>query len=176
MIYIDNQLCNGCGICVDVCPTSAIVMRDNKAFIKQNLCEECQACINECPQRAILLIEQLDPIKEQPLSTIPTSKTEVLHPKPDAKPVSTSWGAAIVEVLPRLASLAIDWLEHRPQSIKTSTQNAAIQQPVQNISRQNNERGQGLGRAGQGRGRGRRQRKGRGNGQGQRRQQERNRR
>ncbi|OQX60998.1 MAG: hypothetical protein B6I38_02580 [Anaerolineaceae bacterium 4572_5.1] len=169
MIYIDSQLCTGCGICADICPTNAIVMRDNKAFIQQDLCKECQACITECPQRAILLIEQLDVIEKQPLSAVPAPKAEIHTPQPNKKPASISWGAAmgtaIIEVLPRLASLAADWLENRPRSIATTTQNAnSISSPSRNTPQRSTGRGQGLGQARQGKGRG--QGPGRGRGQG----------
>lgn len=59
MIDIDRLLCSGCGACIDICPTDAIVLHTGKAHIEQNLCRECQACINACPQGAILLVEQV---------------------------------------------------------------------------------------------------------------------
>ena len=59
MIDIDHILCDGCGVCVDACPTDAIVLHAGKACIEQELCKECQACVNICPQGAILLVEQI---------------------------------------------------------------------------------------------------------------------
>jgi len=45
--------CDGCGICVNVCPVSAIFMNEGKpSFTKK--CEHCQGCIHWCPKRAIL--------------------------------------------------------------------------------------------------------------------------
>ena len=44
--------CNGCGICVKICPSANIVMKDNKPqWLKD--CEACLACIHWCPQKAI---------------------------------------------------------------------------------------------------------------------------
>ena len=170
MIYIDSQLCDGCGICVNTCPTDAIILRGNIAVIEQSLCEECQVCMDKCPRGAILLIEQLNSVEEQPLSTIPASRVEVLPPEPKLKPVSAplgvAVGAAIVEVLPRLASLAMEWLEHRPRAIETSAQNV---NPIPSLDPNTSQRGTGRGQ-GQGRGRGQ------GRGQGKRRRQRRNRR
>ena len=164
MIYIDSQRCDGCGICLDTCPTGAIVLRDNIAFVEQSLCEDCRVCMDKCPRGAILWSEQLvDVVEVQPLSTAPASKVEILPPVSKAKPVSIPLGAAVgtalVEVLPRLASLVMNWLERRPRSIETSTQDAKqISAPDRNASQQGSGRGQGqgLGRGpGQGQGRGR---------------------
>ena len=44
--------CNGCGICVKLCPVSAIVMRDKRPVFSGK-CEHCQGCLNWCPQKAI---------------------------------------------------------------------------------------------------------------------------
>ena len=166
MIYIDSKLCNGCGICVDVCPTAAIVMRDNIAVVNDTLCKDCQVCVNECPRGAILLHEQV-------VSTIPASQVEILPPEANhaSFPVVAAVGAAIVEVLPRLASLTVNWLENRQTSTGISTRNAAVQSPTQTGFRQSNGRrrnsGQGKGRGrGQGRGRGRGQGRGQGGGRG----------
>ena len=44
--------CDGCGICQNVCPVSAIVFKD-KHPVFSSKCEHCQACLNWCPKRAI---------------------------------------------------------------------------------------------------------------------------
>ncbi len=49
--FSDN--CNGCGICVKVCPVENIILNENKQPIWQHHCEQCHACIHWCPQRAI---------------------------------------------------------------------------------------------------------------------------
>jgi ferredoxin len=47
--------CNGCGICVAVCPAGNIAMKGRQpVFFPQ--CEHCQACLNWCPRRAIRYI------------------------------------------------------------------------------------------------------------------------
>lgn len=79
MIDIDHILCDGCGACVDICPTDAIVLHAGKAHIEQNLCRECQACINACPQGAILTVEQIRLIE---------NKTEKFYSAPVPKAVA----------------------------------------------------------------------------------------
>jgi len=44
--------CNGCGICVKVCPANNIIMNDNKPQW-QHKCEQCVACMQWCPQKSI---------------------------------------------------------------------------------------------------------------------------
>jgi len=47
--------CTACGICIDICPTHTIVMRDNKAIVEVDNCRNCRVCIARCPEKAIIL-------------------------------------------------------------------------------------------------------------------------
>ena len=50
---VDSELCTGCGVCIDICPTNAIVLKDEKAFIMNDLCRNCKKCVRACPSEAI---------------------------------------------------------------------------------------------------------------------------
>jgi ferredoxin len=50
---VDVSKCEGCGDCVEVCPSSAITLADKKAVINQDDCAECGSCEAECPNQAI---------------------------------------------------------------------------------------------------------------------------
>lgn len=50
---VDSELCTGCGVCIDICPTDAIVLKDDKAFIVSDLCRNCKKCVRVCPAGAI---------------------------------------------------------------------------------------------------------------------------
>lgn len=50
---VDSELCTGCGVCMDICPTNAIVLKDDKAFIVNDLCRNCKKCVRVCPSEAI---------------------------------------------------------------------------------------------------------------------------
>ncbi len=45
--------CIGCTLCVKVCPTQAISMRDSLAIIDQDKCIQCGKCIEVCPPKSI---------------------------------------------------------------------------------------------------------------------------
>lgn len=53
-IFIDDDLCTGCGSCTDVCPFVGIEVIDNKAVITDD-CNFCGACLDACPVDAILI-------------------------------------------------------------------------------------------------------------------------
>ena len=44
--------CDGCGVCVKICPVSAVVLREKRPVFLAN-CEHCQACLNWCPKKAV---------------------------------------------------------------------------------------------------------------------------
>ena len=51
---IDLQLCNGCGMCVELCPTNAVELRDNRAsIVRPEACSFCEVCEQYCPTGAI---------------------------------------------------------------------------------------------------------------------------
>ena len=55
-VEINEELCVGCGACVDVCPVEALSMnKKKKATCDAEKCIECGQCVNECPEGAISL-------------------------------------------------------------------------------------------------------------------------
>lgn len=59
IVQIDQDKCNGCGLCVPSCAEGAIKMINGKAVLSaDNLCDGLGACLGECPQDAIKIIER----------------------------------------------------------------------------------------------------------------------
>lgn len=50
---IDVFKCNGCGVCVKLCPPKVVGMVREKAVILVDLCEECGICADVCSIDAI---------------------------------------------------------------------------------------------------------------------------
>jgi len=59
IVTIDQDKCNGCGLCVPSCAEGAITMINGKAVLAaDNLCDGLGACLGECPQDAIKIVER----------------------------------------------------------------------------------------------------------------------
>lgn len=59
IIKIDEELCNGCGLCVPNCHEGALQIIDGKARLISDLfCDGLGACIGHCPEGAITLEER----------------------------------------------------------------------------------------------------------------------
>ncbi len=63
--YTDHALCNGCGICTDLCPFNARIMIMNNSTVDWETCMGCGVCTSKCPEGAISLIR--DEKKGEPL-------------------------------------------------------------------------------------------------------------
>jgi ferredoxin len=47
-----DEKCNGCGVCVSVCPASNVVLSEGKPSWNHR-CEQCFACLQWCPREAL---------------------------------------------------------------------------------------------------------------------------
>jgi NAD-dependent dihydropyrimidine dehydrogenase PreA subunit len=86
VVRIDENLCNGCGLCVPGCHEGALQVIDGKArLISDLMCDGLGACLGHCPQDAISIEKrEAEPYNENKVMEIMISKgknTVVAHLK-----------------------------------------------------------------------------------------------
>lgn len=52
---VDDALCAGCGVCVDICPFDAMTMPQSAPQIDEARCMGCGLCISHCAVGALQL-------------------------------------------------------------------------------------------------------------------------
>jgi MinD superfamily P-loop ATPase len=67
IIHINEELCNGCGVCISPCAEGALELVDGKAkVIREELCDGAGFCLGVCPVGALTLeVRNADQFSEQ---------------------------------------------------------------------------------------------------------------
>jgi NAD-dependent dihydropyrimidine dehydrogenase PreA subunit len=59
IVFIDEEKCNGCGLCIPNCAEGALKIINGKAkLVDDSFCDGLGACLGHCPQDAIQIIKR----------------------------------------------------------------------------------------------------------------------
>ncbi|MCP4551764.1 MAG: hypothetical protein GY834_06930 [Bacteroidetes bacterium] len=76
---VDENLCNGCEICIDRCQFSALTMVDEISTVDTKFCFGCGLCITTCSTKALTLVQkEVDKLIAPPLSEEEWRKTRII--------------------------------------------------------------------------------------------------
>ena len=90
IVRIDEEKCNGCGLCIPNCAEGALKIVDGKAkLISEKFCDGLGACLGNCPQDAIAVIErEAEDLDEKAVKAF-LHKKQGTKPEPQPAPVFT---------------------------------------------------------------------------------------
>jgi nitroreductase/NAD-dependent dihydropyrimidine dehydrogenase PreA subunit len=76
---IDSEKCNGCGLCVKVCPRETLSLVNGKACVTGKTSNNCGHCVAACPMDAVR-VTTLEPLQ---FSSFNTENAWIKHGMPD---------------------------------------------------------------------------------------------
>jgi Pyruvate/2-oxoacid:ferredoxin oxidoreductase delta subunit len=93
IILIDEEKCDGCGLCIPSCPEGALAIVDGKAkLVSESYCDGMGACVGECPQDAMTVVKREAPEFNEAGAAENMRKAELAKKQPAGPPSFPHFG------------------------------------------------------------------------------------
>jgi Pyruvate/2-oxoacid:ferredoxin oxidoreductase delta subunit len=103
IIRIDEEKCNGCGLCVPSCAEGAIRIADGKArLVAEKYCDGLGACLGECPVDALSVIDaEVDAFDEEAAGKhVESQKMQKSDPPPVEPALPCGCPSTLMQIFP----------------------------------------------------------------------------
>lgn len=105
IIRIDENKCNGCGLCANACHEGAIDIVDGKAkLVREHFCDGLGDCLPNCPMGAITFEEREAPAYDE--AAVKAAKEKKENSKPHQCPGTMMRQIKLVNEAPKAAAVS----------------------------------------------------------------------